>query len=217
MSESVDMYLLRIALLQNEDQPVPIPALAQELAVSPVSANEMGRKLTDKGLVRYEPYKGVTLTPEGEAQAQQILCRRRLWEVFLVEKLGLEPDEAEDMACRFEHVTPERLAGQLAAYLDYPSVSPQNEPIPYQNGTPAPQSLRSLASLSVGEASQVVEVAADETTKAFLHRQGIEAGSPVTVLAVSGGGSLLLDVSGRRLSLAQAIAGDVKVTMEDMT
>ncbi|HEY83931.1 MAG TPA: metal-dependent transcriptional regulator [Chloroflexi bacterium] len=214
MSESVEMYLLRIALLQNEDQPVPIPALAHELAISPVSANEMGRKLTDKGLVRYEPYKGVTLTLEGEAQARQILHRRRLWEVFLVEKLGLEADEAEDMACRFEHVTPERLAGQLAAYLDYPSVSPQNEPIPYQSDISTPQSLRSprsLALLSVGEASQVVEVAADETTTAFLKRQGIETGSSVTVLAITGDGSLLLDVSGQRLSLAQAIAGDVKV------
>ncbi len=214
MSESVDMYLLRIALLQNEGQPVPIPELAHELAISPVSANEMGRKLTDKGLVRYEPYKGVTLTSEGEAQAQQVLYRRRLWEVFLVEKLGLEADEAEDMACRFEHVTPERLARQLAAFLDYPSVSPQNEPIPYQKDIPAHQSLRSLASLSVGEASQVVEVAADETTTAFLKRQGIEAGCSVTVLAITGDGSLLLDVSGRRLSLAQSIAGDVKITGE---
>jgi predicted membrane GTPase involved in stress response len=58
MSESVEMYLLRIALLQDEDRPVPISALAEELAVSPVSANQMCRKLEERGMVHYEPYKG---------------------------------------------------------------------------------------------------------------------------------------------------------------
>ena len=211
MSESVEMYLLKIALLQDEGRPVPLPALAQALAISPVSANEMGRKLTDKGLVRYEPYKGVTLTPVGEARAQQILYRRRLWEVFLVEKLGLAPDEAEEMACRFEHVTPEKLAGQLAAFLDYPAVSPQNQPIPYQRAPSLPQPHRALTALHVGETGEVVEITTEQAAKAFLQRQGIEPGRVIKILAVTGDGSLLLEIAGRRLSLAGAIAGEVKV------
>ena len=211
MSESVEMYLLKIALLQDEGRPVPLPALAQALAISSVSANEMGRKLTDKGLVRYEPYKGVTLTPVGEARARQILYRRRLWEVFLVEKLGLEPDEAEEMACRFEHVTPKKLAGQLAAFLDYPAVSPQNQPIPYQHAPSSPQPHRALTALHVGETGEVAEITAEQAAKAFLQRQGIEPGRVVKILAVTGDGSLLLEIAGRRLSLAGAIAGEVKV------
>ena len=65
MSESVEMYLLRIALLQDEDKPVPISILAEELSVSPVSANQMCRKLEERGMVHYEPYRGVTLTLQG--------------------------------------------------------------------------------------------------------------------------------------------------------
>ena len=211
MSESVDMYLLKIALLQKEGEPVPIPALAQELEVSPISANEMGRKLTDKGLVHYEPYKGVTLTQEGEKLAQQILRRRRLWEVFFVDKLGLEPLEAEAMACRFEHVTPELLVGQLASYLDYPNVSPQNEPIPYDNGGSVVQAAQPLTALSVGAEGKIIEITADQATKTFLRQQGISPESNVTVLAVTTDGTLLLDISGQRLSLSSSIAGDVKV------
>lgn len=129
-SESIEMYLLQIALLQQHTQPVPVPLLAHGLTVSPVSANEMCRKLTGKSLIIYEPYKGVTLTPQGEKLAHRVLRHRRLWEVFLVEKLGIFPTEAEEFACRFEHITPTPLAEKLAAFLGNPTLSPQDEPIP---------------------------------------------------------------------------------------
>jgi DtxR family Mn-dependent transcriptional regulator len=136
LSESVEMYLLRIALLQHNGQPVPAPLLAQELAISLVSANEMIRKLMDRGLVAYEPYKGVTLTDQGARLARRVLRCRRLWEVFFVAKLGIEPCKADEMACRFEHVTPDELAERLATFLEYPRFSPQNEPIPYDTLEP---------------------------------------------------------------------------------
>ena len=132
-SESTEMYLLKITWLQAETSPVPVPLLAQELDLSPVSVNEMCRKLVNGGLVAYEPYKGVTLTLAGERLAQTVLRRRRLWEVFFVEKLGLDPLEADAIACRFEHVTPDVLTQGLADFLDYPKFSPQHEPISYDD------------------------------------------------------------------------------------
>jgi len=48
-SENIEMYLVRVAQLRQDDQPVPISQLAQELAVTSVSANEMYRKLVEKG------------------------------------------------------------------------------------------------------------------------------------------------------------------------
>jgi DtxR family Mn-dependent transcriptional regulator len=212
MSESIEMYLLRVALLQQNEQPVPIPQLAQELSIAPVSAHEMCRKLTDKGLVQYEPYKGVTLTAQGEALAQRVLRCRRLWEVFFVEKLGIEPQEAEEMACRFEHVTPDALAERLAIYLKNPIVSPQNAPIPYGNGASVKHPTRPLTSLAAGGRGQVVDITTEEATKEFLRRQGLFPGIVVEVLAVAEDGSMLLDVSGQHLSLSQMLASGVDVT-----
>jgi DtxR family Mn-dependent transcriptional regulator len=212
MSESIEMYLLRMALLQQDEQPVPIPQLAQELSISPVSAHEMCRKLTDRGLVQYEPYKGVRLTTQGEALAQRVLRCRRLWEVFFVEKLGIEPQEAEEIACRFEHVTPEELADRLANFLGNPLVSPQNAPIPYGSHAWVKHPTRLLTSLAVGGRGQVVGITADEATKEFLRHQGMFPGVVVEVLAVAEDGSLLLDVSGQHLSLSQMLANSVDVT-----
>lgn len=211
MSESIEMYLLRIALLHQEEQPVPVPMLAQELSVSPVSANEMCRKLMDKGLVNYEPYKGVTLTAQGETLAQRVLRSRRLWEVFFVEKLGIEPKEAETMACRFEHVTPEKLGQRLAVFLGGPMLSPQNEPIPYGKASLIKHPVQSLTTLTAGAQGQVVSIEADEVTRDFLHRQGISPGLVVEVLAVAADRSLLVEVSGQRLSLSPTIAGDIAI------
>lgn len=211
MSESIEMYLLRIALLRTEGQPVPIPTLAHELSVSTVSANEMCRRLVDKGLIEYEPYKGVTLTARAETLARRVLRNRRLWEVFFVEKLGLAPGEADEVACRFEHVTPDSLANHLAAFLGYPPVSPQNKLIPYDD-QPVPElSGRPLANLGVGEHGQVIELKADETVKHFLRRQGVWLGVTIEVLAVASDGVLLLDVLNQRFSLAKTIASDITV------
>ncbi|MBN1220106.1 MAG: metal-dependent transcriptional regulator, partial [Anaerolineae bacterium] len=173
MSESIEMYLLRVSLLQEEGQPVPIPQLAQELSISPVSAHEMCRKLTDKGLVQYEPYRGVTLTSQGDMLAQRVLRCRRLWAVFLMEKLGIDPQEADEMACRFEHVTPDELADRLAAYLDIPELGSKN----YQRQTCG------LAQLTAGKRGRIVDLTADNVTNDFLKQQGIARGELITVLA----------------------------------
>lgn len=215
ISESIEMYLLRIALLRTGGEPVPIPALAQELSVSTVSANEMCRRLVDKGLIEYEPYRGVTLTAKAETLAQRVLRNRRLWEVFFVEKLGIEPAAADEIACRFEHVTPDELADRLATFLGHPTLDPQNQPIPY-NDRPLPaRSICSLAVLSVGTKGRIVGLKAGETVKNFLRQQGLTPGAVVDVLAVAADGGLLLQTAGRQLSLSKAVASTIDLTTDE--
>ena len=126
------MYLLRTAELAEASPGavVPVPALAEQLGISPVSTNQMCRKLQDLGLMRYRPYRGVTLTDAGQAVANRVIRRRRLWEVFLVDRLGLSLPAAEEAACRLEHVTAPELAERLAAFLERPAACPHDKPIP---------------------------------------------------------------------------------------
>lgn len=212
MSESVEMYLLRVALLQDEDRPVPISALAEELAVSPVSANQMCRRLEERGMVHYEPYKGVTLTLQGEAAAMRVLRKRRLWEVFLADKLGLDPSQAEEIACRFEHVTPDGLAERLAGFLGDPAFSPQQEPIPPSIGAAVRRPRLLLSAASAGQQAQVAQVRTDESVRDFLRRHGLAPGALVKVLAAAGDGGLLLDAGHGTLALAPEIVRLVEVT-----
>ncbi len=215
MSEAAEMYLLRIALLARNDNPVPISRLAETLDVSPISANQMCRKLETKGLVAYQPYKGVTLTPQGEAIALRVLRKRRLWEVFLAEKLGLDPKVAEEIACRFEHVTPGTLAEKLAAFLGHPALSPQQQPIPPGQNSNTRQIMRPLSMLGVGQRARVVKIVADEALETFLKMQRITPGTEITLLAAARDQAMLLEVAGRRVSISFDIAQTIDVIPQE--
>ena len=47
--------------------------LSKYLKTTPASVTDMLKKLKEKGLVEYRPYKGVTLSPEGEKIALKII------------------------------------------------------------------------------------------------------------------------------------------------
>jgi DtxR family Mn-dependent transcriptional regulator len=211
MSESVEMYLLRIALLQDEDRPVPMSALAEGLSVSPVSANQMCRRLEERGMVHYEPYRGVTLTLQGEAAAMRVLRKRRLWEVFLSEKLGMEPHQAEEIACRLEHATPDGLAERLAGFLGNPTLSPQQQPIPPSIGAAVRRPSFPLSGLGVGHRGQVLTVEGNAATHLFARDQGLVPGASVKVLAVAASGSMLIEVDNRQLSLSPELTRQITI------
>ena len=64
--------------------------LAGRMGTAPASITDMVKKLSTKRLVRYEPYQGVRITERGTASALLIIRKHRLWETFLVEKLGFQ-------------------------------------------------------------------------------------------------------------------------------
>ena len=214
MSESEEMYLITIARLieQGVEAPVPIPRLAGELSIQPVSANQMVHKLAEEELVEYLPYKGAQLTSKGQAIAQKVLRDRRLWEVFLVEHLKLPPSEADALACRLEHITAEGIACRLAKYLGQSAVSPQGLPIPELSGEPASQASRPLSDLAVGEQAEILGIEADQATQKFLATEGLRPGLEVKPLAIGGGGAMLLEVDDNRIHLAKAIAEKVLIS-----
>lgn len=217
-SESVEMYLVTIALLGEEglSGPVPLSRLAEELTVQSVSANQMIRKMDDEGLVSYLPYKGVELTEKGRDSANHILRHRRLWEVFFVERLGLSPGEAQDLACRMEHDTTLKVSERLAHYLDDPTVSPSGKAIPSGEGDQFPERSWRLSDLKVGQEGEILAFQGDEITTNFLRNEGLEPGVRVVVEAVSSRGAVLVSVGQKRVSITKEVVEKIKVTAAEV-
>jgi DtxR family Mn-dependent transcriptional regulator len=165
-------------------------------------------------LAVYQPYKGVSLTPAGEQRAFYILRRHRLWEVFLVKHLGLDYVEAHEAACQLEHSTPNQVANRLDAFLEYPAVNPEGEPIPRANGVLPTRSLLPLTALSAGQQCHIIRCDANQTGCAFLDEQGVRPGAALTVLAMAGD-SLLVQVGEAQFSLAWTLAEWITVEQED--
>lgn len=211
LSDSVEMYLVTIARLREGDQPVPLSQLADALAVTTVSVNEMCRKLQDNGLLIYRPYKGALLTEDGERLASHTLQRHCLWEIFLVEKLNFSKEEADVIACGLEHVTPESLVERLAIFLDNPTVCFQGGPI-YAGDSNNVQDAEPLVRFKKGRLFQVVRIYGDDVLRAYLKESGIFAGGQGQIIAANDAGNILIETrQGQQLTLTQAVAGQVFV------
>jgi DtxR family Mn-dependent transcriptional regulator len=136
-SQTVENYLKAIYMSQgapDDTRLVPMGQLAAALGVVPGTATTMVKTLAESGLVRYEPYVGVRLTPAGERLAALVLRRHRLIEQFLVQVLGMNWSEVHDEAERLEHAVSERLIDRIDEMLGRPAVDPHGDPIPGPQG-----------------------------------------------------------------------------------
>ena len=213
MSESEEMYLVTIAQLMEGGvgEPVPLSPLAEELEVQPVSVNQMVRKLEADGWLEYQPYKGVTLSNKGRQTVSQILRHRRLWQLFLVEYLGLPLEEADSLACRMEHITSTDVANRLFTFLGEPTRSVKGKLIPASELRESLEFAQPLNQLSVGEVVEVVRVDADANMRTFLEQEGLVAGIPVTILAVGSKGAMLVRVQNQQVNLGADLTGLIMV------
>jgi len=138
-SQTVENYLKTIFLAQSShgasDDLVPMGQIAAGLGVVPGTATTMIKTLAESGLVHYEPYMGVRLTPAGEKLASLVLRRHRLIELFLVKVLDMNWSEVHDEAERLEHAVSERLIDRIDDMLGRPAVDPHGDPIPTAEGT----------------------------------------------------------------------------------
>ena len=92
-----------LAVLSREGDRT-VGQLAAALSVAPGTATTMVKTLAESGLVRYEPYSGVALTPAGQRLAGLVLRRHRLIELFLVRVMGYSWDEVHDEAEHLEQI-----------------------------------------------------------------------------------------------------------------
>lgn len=114
---NADQYLQSIYLLQRaSDDSAATGAIADAMAVSPASANEMVGKLEDAGLVVHEKYQGVTLTDEGIERARDALETYCIVERFL--STALEVAEYREEARQLQPVIDETVAERIDLIVD---------------------------------------------------------------------------------------------------
>jgi DtxR family Mn-dependent transcriptional regulator len=159
LSESMEMYLKSLVEL-SKGTPVAISRIAEHLGVTPVSANEMVHKLSERGLMTHIPYKGVTLTEKGREIAVRILRRQRLWERFLHDHLKIEWAKLYGLACSLEHATAPEVEEALADFLGNPTTCPRGNIIPDANGHFSPLTAPALCEAKVGSKIRILAVSA---------------------------------------------------------
>jgi DtxR family Mn-dependent transcriptional regulator len=211
-SEAVEDYAKAIFTLQRRSgRPVGTSALAERLGLSPASVTAMLKRMDGMGLVRYEPYQGVTLTPAGEAVALEVIRHHRLLESYLADALGMPWDRVHDEAEVLEHYISEELEERIASALGDPSRDPHGDPIPDRELELAAERGTPLVELQPGDSATFSRVSdSDPEMLRYLAERGIRPGTVLTVTERQPfGGPLFVDVDG----VVHAVGGELAERM----
>lgn len=186
-SSTVENYLKAIYLgtgQLGDRRLLPMGHLAAALAVAPGTATTMVKTLAESGLVNYEPYAGVALTPAGEKLAALVVRRHRLIELFLVQVLGFGWDEVHDEAEQLEHVVSDRLIERIDEMLGHPAADPHGDPIPTAEGQARQQKVQSLMTCPLDTPVTVTRIVdQDKVFLRFIESHDLKPGQSIRVEA----------------------------------
>jgi DtxR family Mn-dependent transcriptional regulator len=101
--EETDEYLEAIYDIAGKNGIAKTTEIANKLNLAPASVTEVMQRLADNKMVKYKPYKGVSLTKKGLIYARRIKRKHRILEKFLHDILGLDEDKVHEQACKMEH------------------------------------------------------------------------------------------------------------------
>ena len=213
-TEAVEDYAKAIYGLQRyEEGSVTTTALAERLGVAPSSVTAMLKRLDELGLVRYEPYHGVTLTAAGEKVALEVIRHHRLIEAFLADALGMPWDRVHDEAEVLEHYISEDLERLIADKLGNPPLDPHGDPIPTPELAIAVDHTTALDELQAGALATFARVSdSDPRMLRYLDERGIRPGVALRVTDVQPfGGPVFVEVDGKEHALGGELAEKMRV------
>ena len=214
-SVAVENYLKSIWELGPDD--VTTQDLAQHLNVAPASATKMLQRLTARGLVNHVPYKGASLTPEGQRKALSVVRRHRLLETFLAQTLDLGREQLHDEAERLEHALSSNLESAIATYLGNPTRDPHGHPIPGPNGE-LPTDTDLLLSESPLNQRLTIRQVPDRNPEmlAWLEQNEIFPGTQLELISRDYfDGGITANLNEKTVQIAQSVANAVHVSLED--
>ena len=211
---SEENYLKAIYHLElDADKGISTNSIAKKIETKASSVTDMVKKLSEKKVVVYKKYQGVTLTDLGKKTAANIVRKHRLWEVFLVEKLNFSWDEVHDVAEQLEHIKSSKLINQLDALLGFPTHDPHGDPIPDKEGNLNTIEKSLLSTLNKNESGVCVGVN-DSSSEflQFLDKKGITLGKQITVLEKEDfDDSLSILIDDKKLSISNKIANNLYI------
>ena len=194
---------------QNASTRVRTGDLAERLGVSPASATEMVQRLSGKGFIDYQRYKGAKLTQKGLEHGRMMKRRHRLAEVLL-DRIPFDGNMHET-ACRLEHAIDDDLEVALTVLLGNPKLDPSGREIP-KSGDHIEQRVNSfieshvpLSQLTASESGTIQALLLSETLQSVI-------GTPLSLnKIITANGNHAYVVDGNEMMLNPDIANNIIV------
>lgn len=119
VTHSAAHHLLTILELTKQRGYARVTDVAKDLNITTGSASTNLKSLKQKGLVKEDENRFVSLSPEGQKLAEAILSRRNILQSFFIEVLGVSRDQAEIDACKTEHLLSKETTSKMVQFAKH--------------------------------------------------------------------------------------------------
>ena len=125
LTESLEDYLETILMLQKANRVARSKDIASNMGIQRGSVTSMLKNLAEKGLINYEPYGYITLTPEGKRIGEEITRCHTVLNDFLTRVVQIDPEKADSMACKMEHSLDRESMDKLVKFIKFVDQCPR--------------------------------------------------------------------------------------------
>ena len=123
--------ILKYGARMEEQSTASIETVSSKLGVPSARVRQAAARLQRRGWLRiHDGGQRIEYLPAGKKKARQLTRAHRLWETYLVEKLGMDAEHIHEDAERYEHLLPKELLLEMERDLGHPQVDPHGAPIP---------------------------------------------------------------------------------------
>lgn len=211
---SKEDYLSAIYKFKDENGETKAKKIAEKLGISNAAVTDMLKKLSKDKFIKYQKYKGISLTQNGEEYARNIVRRHRIWEVFLHQIVGMPWDKVHDEAHNLEHSASDNLINRMEEMLDFPEYDPHGDPIPSKEGI-IPKQKKSVALSLLGKNETGVVLRVNDFDNSFLKyisKIGIDLGKEIHVRNILNfDRSMIVKIDDKEINISGTLAANIFV------
>ena len=216
-SQSEEDYLKALYHLEMDFNAVSTNSIANFLDMKPSSVTDMLKKLAEKKFINYQKYKGTSLTKKGKLIALYIIRKHRLWETFLVEKLGFGWDQVHTIAEQLEHIKSDELIENLDNFLGNPKYDPHGDPIPSKDGNIEKMNQKILVELKASQKGIITGVKKGTASLLnYLDKEKVKLGDSIKVIEIlEFDGTYIVEINKRKLTFSEKICQNLLLETYD--
>ena len=125
ITSTMEDYLEAIFNISQEKKAVRVKDIARRLGVRTPTVTNMLKTLSEKGMIEHEKYKHIELTTKGSDVGQEIDHRHQTFRSFLTDILKIDPDQADEDACKMEHAVSPITLEAFVTFMEFIEACPR--------------------------------------------------------------------------------------------
>ena len=169
--------ILKQAVRQEGSKYVKLDQIGTKLGVSSTRVKRVVTRMLRSGEFIRENGQ-LRLTDKGAEQGYALVRAHRLWETYLVQKMGLSLDQIHEAAEKYEHILTEELVQEVADTLGNPQKDPHGSPIPQKQ----PIVLPVLTTIGPDQSVKISHHQSNHLIRSKLWDMGLVSGMEISVV-----------------------------------